>query len=148
MKYYSYINHKFFYSNKAINRYDFKDYSIKADIQKELEKLKLDISNIGNCELKTKIHFHSFSYKESKTKHISNIDNGVKKIKNTDKIDKLISDAFLKSSVKELEKAIKIYLENKEVYKEEADIWNEEKYYGRAKSIIENNSLNIQIERI
>ena len=52
MKYYSYINHKFFYSNKAINRYDFKDYSIKADIQKELEKLKLDISKIGNCELK------------------------------------------------------------------------------------------------
>ena len=52
MKYYSYINHKFFYSNKAINRYDFKDYSIKADIQKELEKLKLDISKIGKCELK------------------------------------------------------------------------------------------------
>ena len=107
-----------------------------------------DKIGLGNCELKTKIHFHSFSYKESKTKHTSGIVNGVKKIKNTDKIDKLISDAFLKSSVKELEKAIKIYLENKEVYKEEADIWNEEKYYGRAKSIIENNSLNIQIERI
>ena len=52
MKYYSYINHKFFYNNKAINRYILKNYSLKVNALKELEKLKLDISKVTNCDLK------------------------------------------------------------------------------------------------
>jgi hypothetical protein len=104
-----------------------------------------DKIGLGNCELKTKVDFASFY--ESRKKHHNNIGAYGKTIFKSEEIDQLINNAFLKSSVKELEKAIKIYLENKEVYKEDAVIWNEEEYYDRAKSIIKNNSLNIQIER-
>ena len=53
IKYYSLINHNLIYENEAINRYKINNnLAIKGSKGKELQKLKQNITNITNCELK------------------------------------------------------------------------------------------------
>ena len=52
IKFYNFINYNLIYNNKAINRYKKEIYEISEDKLKSLEKLKISISNIKNCELK------------------------------------------------------------------------------------------------
>ncbi len=52
IKFYKLINYNLIYNNKAINRYKNKNYEISSDKAKKLEKLKNNISEIKNCELK------------------------------------------------------------------------------------------------
>ena len=52
IKFYSYINFNLIYNNKAINRYKNNNYEITSDESIRLEKLKVAISNVKNCELK------------------------------------------------------------------------------------------------
>ena len=53
IKYYSLINHNLIYENEAINRYKINsNLAVKGFKGKELQKLKQNIINIKNCELK------------------------------------------------------------------------------------------------
>ncbi|MDC0450099.1 uracil-DNA glycosylase [Pelagibacteraceae bacterium] len=53
IKYYSLINHNLIYENEAINRYKINsNLAIKGSKGKELQKLKQNIIDIKNCELK------------------------------------------------------------------------------------------------
>ncbi len=52
LKFYKLINYNLIYNNKVINRYKNKNYEISSDKAKKLEKLKNNISEIKNCELK------------------------------------------------------------------------------------------------
>jgi len=53
IKYYSLINHNLIYENEAINRYKINsNLAVKGSKGKELQKLKQNIVNIKNCELK------------------------------------------------------------------------------------------------
>ena len=51
IKYYKLINYNLIYNNKAINRYK-NNHRITPDKSNKLEKLKIAISDIKNCELK------------------------------------------------------------------------------------------------
>ena len=52
IKFYKLINYNLIYNNKAINRYKNDNFEITLDKAKKLEKLRISISNIQNCELK------------------------------------------------------------------------------------------------
>ena len=53
IKYYSLINHNLIYENEAINRYKINsNLAVKGSKGKELQRLKQNITNIKNCELK------------------------------------------------------------------------------------------------
>ena len=52
IKFYKLINYNLVYNNKAINRYKNNNHKITPDKSNKLEKLKIAISNIKNCELK------------------------------------------------------------------------------------------------
>ena len=52
IKFYKLINYNLVYNNKAINRYKNNNYKITPDKSNKLEKLKMAISNVKNCELK------------------------------------------------------------------------------------------------
>ncbi len=52
IKYYSLINHKLIFSNKAINRYNQKKPTIQKDKVEDLSKLREKINQIKNCKLK------------------------------------------------------------------------------------------------
>ena len=52
IKFYNFINYNLIYNNKAINRYKKDLFEISSDKAESLEKLKKNISNIQNCELK------------------------------------------------------------------------------------------------
>ena len=52
IKYYTLINHNLIYNNRAINRYKNKNLDISGPKDQMLQKLKLSIKNIKNCELK------------------------------------------------------------------------------------------------
>ena len=53
IKYYSLINHNLIYENETINRYKINsNLAVKGSKGKELQRLKQNITNIKNCELK------------------------------------------------------------------------------------------------
>jgi uracil-DNA glycosylase len=52
IKYYKFINYNLIYNNKAINRYKKDNFEISADKADNLERLKKNILNIKNCNLK------------------------------------------------------------------------------------------------
>ena len=52
IKFYKLINYNLINNNKEINRYKNDNFEITLDKAKKLEKLRISISNIQNCELK------------------------------------------------------------------------------------------------
>ena len=54
IKYYKFINHNLIYNNKAINRYKKDNFEISPDKAENLKNLKKSISNIKNCDLKSR----------------------------------------------------------------------------------------------
>ena len=52
IKYFSLINHNLIFSNKALKRYNLEKNDIKTSFNKNLDKLRLSLENIKNCNLK------------------------------------------------------------------------------------------------
>ncbi len=52
IKYFSLINHNLIFSNKALKRYNLEKNEIKTSFNKNLDKLRLSLENIKNCNLK------------------------------------------------------------------------------------------------
>ncbi len=68
IKYYNYINHKFIFNNKAINRYKKENYEISENKAKNLDSLKKTILEIKNCDLKKQAKNIVFSDGNPKSK--------------------------------------------------------------------------------
>ncbi len=52
IKYFSLINHNLIFSNKALKRYNLEKNDLKTSFNKNLDKLRLSLENIKNCNLK------------------------------------------------------------------------------------------------
>ena len=68
LKYYKFINHNLIYNNKAINRYKKDNFEISVDKADNLERLKILILNIKNCNLKNEAANMVFSDGNPKSK--------------------------------------------------------------------------------
>lgn len=104
-----------------------------------------DKIGLGNCETVTKNHF-DFSFKTQlcKARWIRNIKDDLvqKKIKF---IEDKIKYAFLKLDREELTAIIKVYLMHKSLYEKSSENFNSSEFYDRAKNIINDNQLNIEV---
>lgn len=104
-----------------------------------------DKIGLGNCETVTKNHFDfSFKTQLNKAIWIRNIKDDLvqKKIKF---IEDKINYAFLKSDREELTAIMKVYLMNKSLYEKGSENFNSSEFYDRAKTIINDNQLNIEV---
>ena len=52
IKYYSLINHNLIFNNDSINRYNQEKFEIQKDKSQNLQKLRDEINEIKNCQLK------------------------------------------------------------------------------------------------
>lgn len=104
-----------------------------------------DKIGLGNCETVSKNHFDfSFKTQLNKATWIRNIKDDLvqKKIKF---IEDKINYAFLKSDREELTAIMKVYLMNKSLYEKGSENFNSSEFYDRAKNIINDNQLNIEV---
>ena len=68
IQYYKLINHNLIYNNKAINRYKKDNFEISDDKSYDLDRLKISIQNIKNCNLKANAKNMVFSDGNPKSK--------------------------------------------------------------------------------
>ena len=109
-----------------------------------------DKIGLGNCETISKNHF-DFSFKTQLRKARNHKDPWSHDVKDdlVQKKIKFIEDkinyAFLKSDREELTAIMKVYLMHKSLYEKSSENFNSSEFYDRAKNIINDNQLNIEV---
>ena len=109
-----------------------------------------DKIGLGNCEIVSKNHF-DFSFATQLRKAKNHKDPWTNDSKNdlVQKKIKFIEDkinyAFLKADMVELTAIMKVYLMNKSLFEKGSENFNSFDFYERAKTIINDNQLNIEV---
>ena len=110
-----------------------------------------DKIGLGNCEVVSKDNF-DFSFKTQLRKAKNHKDPWTNEGSKNDLVQKKIkfienkiNYAFLKADMVELTAIMKVYLMNKSLYEKGSENFNSFDFYDRAKTIINDNQLNIEV---